>query len=567
MSRLLLAAVLAVGGFACARATTPDAKETASPFGVSASAQSTYVLGDWLGDVSHLGVGWLRGFDTFDRIEPKEGVWQWKDVDMILRAAAENHVKVSGLFFYGNSWIPSPSRMPTTNLPAWSKYVATVVKHVDGKVKYWEAWNEPPNFTENATPADYAALVRATYDAAHGADPTCRVGLCAQSVNLNYLDQALQAGAADHFDYVALHPYESLNCVDDGFEGEFMSIVPTVRKMLAARDPAKANVPVWFTEIGTSIGQMNGKVKVTPELQAEALIKAYTMALAQGVTRIDWFEGRDGDSGPMGLFTAQHNARPAAAAMQMMIEALGRHPVYEGWELLNARDYAFIFQGREGTVMIAWAPPRLTDELLVGDGVEATNPEADDDLRGGTVNLTNAPVVITGKIPRSFVEIANANAGKPFPWGGDFSQATSVSIALGSPNVAKGLHLLFADATSRPVMIDGTPARDCSGAAAQSFTVDPNFLSYTSVPIVISAVVRRDAAGDDAGFDLKYESVSGWKTADAWSAIPAGKQWTTLTWTITDDQFVGKWGFNFTLDSETTAKSRYALKSVSVEKK
>ncbi len=33
-----------------------------------------------------------------------------------------------------------------------------------------------------------------------------------------------------------------------------MNIVPTLRKMLAKRNPAKANVPVWFTEIGTTIG-------------------------------------------------------------------------------------------------------------------------------------------------------------------------------------------------------------------------------------------------------------------------------------------------------------------------
>jgi hypothetical protein len=183
------------------------------------------------------------------------------------------------------------------------------------------------------------------------------------------------------------------------------------------------------------------------------------------------------------------------------------------------------------------------------------------------VNITNAPVLMSGTFAASFVNIAEANKEKPFPWGGDFSGATEVSVSLGSPNVAKGLHQLFADATSRPVMIDDTAARDCSEAAGQSFTVDPNFLSYTTAPIEISAVVRRDAAGDDAGLKLKYESVSGWKTAGAWHPIPLGNQWAVLTWTITDDQFVGKWGFNFTLDSESTKMSRYELRSVSVEKK
>ncbi len=577
-SRIFLAVIGLAFGPTGVSPASPAARTDAapSPFGVAASARSTYALSDWMGEVSGLGVGWLRAFDTFGRVEPSPGVWQWKDVDKILRVSAQNHMQVSGLFFYGNQWIPSKSGLPTTNLTAWSNYVSAVVKHVDGRIKYWETWNEPPNFTWNASSAEYASLARATYDAAHAADPACRVGLCAQSVNLNYLDQAIQAGAADHFDYIALHPYESLSCVDDGFEGEFMSIVPTTRKMLAARDPARASVPVWFTELGMAVGQVNGGVKVTPESQAEALIKAYAMGLAQGVTRIDWFEGADGDSGPMGLFAplprnvttpkSRFQARPAAEAMALMIHRLGDHPTYLGWELLNERDYAFVFRGEEGNVMIAWAPPGLTDEIEMGDGIEATNPDADNDLRGGAVNLTNAPVVISGRIPSSFITTAQANRDKRFPWGGDFSQAASVSIALGAPNVARGLHQLFADATSTPMMIDGAPARDCSKAAGQSFTVDPNFLSYTSAPIKISVVVRRDAANDRAGFNLKYESTSGWKSTGLWNPVPLGNQWTTLTWKITDSQFVGKWGFNFMLDSDSPAISKYELRSVTVTK-
>jgi hypothetical protein len=113
--------------------------------------------------------------------------------------------------------------------------------------------------------------------------------------NVNWIEQTIKAGAKDHFDFIAVHPYETLGVVEsDGWEGQYMSIVPTIRKMLAARNPARANVPIWFIEIGRDAGQGESS-------QAAALVKAFTMAIAQGVTRVDWFEGKDGDSGPMGL--------------------------------------------------------------------------------------------------------------------------------------------------------------------------------------------------------------------------------------------------------------------------
>jgi hypothetical protein len=60
-------------------------------------------------------------------------------------------------------------------------------------------------------------------------------------------------------------------------EAMFMSIVPTTRKMLAAKDPKNANVEIQFTEIGEALSS-----SVTNISQAVSLVKAYTMSIAQG---------------------------------------------------------------------------------------------------------------------------------------------------------------------------------------------------------------------------------------------------------------------------------------------
>src|SRR5207244_2936009 len=141
--------------------------------------------------------------------------------------------------------------LPVNNLPAWSKYVSEVVKHARGRINHWEVWNEPPNGTgRDQTAADYAKIVIAAYDAAKAVDPTCKIGIAAKSVAVTYLDQAIAAGAKGHFDYVTLHPYEVAGCpiTHPGTEVVYLQIAGTLKKMLAARDPAKVNCPIIFTE-------------------------------------------------------------------------------------------------------------------------------------------------------------------------------------------------------------------------------------------------------------------------------------------------------------------------------
>ena len=99
----------------------------------------------------------------------------------------------------------------------------------------------------------------------------------------------------------------------------------------------------------------------------------------------------------------------------------------------------------------------------------------------------------------------------------------------------------------------------------QTFTVDPNFCSYATTRLRVTAVLRRNG-GDSAGFNLKYESTSGWKGTASWYTIPGSDQWYTQTWSLADTQFVGKWGYNFAFDSDSTQYSNYSIKSVTVTK-
>ena len=277
----------------------PADRPTLSPFGIGACNQTSQELEKWIPQMEEIGVHVMRTCRVmWGGVEPAEGKWDWAEVDRQMKYLDDHHLEFGGLLLGSPGWNTKdkPGSLPVNNLAGWSAYVSETVKHCKDKVKYWEVWNEPPNFTgKDQTPADYAKIVVASYDAAKAADPHCLVGLAAKSAHVNYLEQVIKAGAKGHYDYIVLHPYEVLDGVasNAGTEPVYMNIVPVVRKMLAAQDPAKANVPVIFTELGCEAKKGEG-------VQAHALIKAYTMGIAQGVACIHWFEGMDGDSGPMG---------------------------------------------------------------------------------------------------------------------------------------------------------------------------------------------------------------------------------------------------------------------------
>jgi hypothetical protein len=525
-----------------------------SPFGIGSSSSSSGNHEKWIPQMAKIGIHILR--------DPGGTAWEgtqrasWDELDKNLAYLASQDF-TSGATLYSSR--SGQSGFPLDDLPGWSEGVADIVGHAKGKIRYWEVWNEPPNGTPDSPGSDYAKLMLATYAPAKQANPDCLVGMAAKSVDVNYLDQAITAGAKDNFDYITLHPYETVGCMMDfpGAEAVFMNIVPTVRKMLEARDPSKINVPVIFTEVGYDATK-------GADRQAHALIKVYTMGIAQGVACIQWFEGMDGDSGPMGLLEADGTPRPAYTAMAQMIRLLGEHPAYLGWVMINDKDYGFVFQGAKHAVLVAWAPKGTSDVVDFGQLVFLIDPLTGNGNRTSTYSLTEAPIMVDG-VPSKLVEQARADKFKPFPWGGDYTDAKSISVTFGKTNVEKGLHTQSSVNIAADVVLYGGSARAGRVPGGNVFMVDPNFLTYTSTPIAVSVVVRRNPADDNAGFALKYESAKGTNNC-GWYTVPEGKDWTTMTWKINDEQFVSMYGFNFALDSDGDQYNTYEIKSVTVTK-
>jgi hypothetical protein len=527
----------------------PSPLTSLSPFGIGGDAHTGRDLTKWMPQMAAIGIHAMRCASIEDY--PTQ-------MDYL------DGLKIKyGALLYGvppGDTLDAPGSLPVKDLAGWSAFVTKEVKLGKGRPQYWELWNEPPNgIGPGQTAEDYAKLLVSTYDAVKAVEPNAPVAMCAKSVHVNWLDQTIAAGGKDHFDCIVLHPYESLGISVEhpGTEPVFMSIVPTVRKMLAAKDPAKVGVPIIFTELGFDASK-------GPDQQAYALVKAYTMGIAQGVTCLEWFEGMDGDSGPMGLLQANGTPRPAYKAMAQMIKYLGQHPDYLGWVLLNGKDYGFVFQGANGPVLITWAPLGTKDDVRLNWRATIVDPLTGNSDDTSMTTLTEAPVIIDG-VPDAAVKLAQSNKTKPFPWGGDYTNAKSVSVTYGQTNVEKGLHTQSATSIAADVLAYGGSSRAGGVPGGTVFMVDPNFLTYSSTPIEISVVVRRNQANDNAGFKLVYESTTGYKNL-GWYTVPDNAEWHTMTWKITDEQFVDMWGYNFSLDSDGNQYNKYDIQSVTVTK-
>lgn len=536
-----------------------------SPFGIGSSALRSRDHPKWMPQLAEIGVRDLRACTGGWAASPEqEGAWTWATIDDRLTFLEAIGVK-AGIIFNGlPKWntVDEKGGLPLKSLPAWSAMVGEVVKHTKGRVTHFECWNEPPNGTKNAPASDYAKVVVATYDAAKAANPEALVGMAAKSAHINYLDQAIKAGAKGHYDYITLHPYEVLGCViaHPGTEPVFLSIVPTLRKMLRAQDPAKAEVPVILTEVGYDVKHGKHGIDGTV-LQWHAVIKVYVMGMAQGMACIQWFEGMDGDSGPLGLLDGKGEKRPSYHALANLIRHLGRHPAYLGWIMLNQRHYGFVFQGEKGTVLATWATTLKPDEVDFGQEVEIVDPPTGTATRARKHALGIAPILVVG-VPEALVAQAKANRGKPIPWGGDYSTAKEVSVTFGETYVEKGLHTMAADAIAADVVAYGGNAR--AGEVPKGgnvFLVDPNFLSYDTVPIEITALVKRGAKGEKAKLELEYESTIGYRKPAAFEIPEDQTQWHTATWRLDDCQFVNTWAFSFRFNA-----GKFQMQSVTVKR-
>jgi len=552
-----------------AQPPSPERQPAVTPWGVSSSASAYRDHAAWLPKMAAAGVSTVRLFPEWNGFQTKDGAWKWELGDALVKSAAENTIEINAILMGSPPGAKASHAFPMDNLEGWSTYVSSVVGRYKKHIHYWEVWNEGNGGFNDGhhTTVDYAKLVIATSDAAKKADPQAQVGLSVASFDAPYLHQTIRALTAanktNSFDYLCIHPYEIVDgLANENGEVPFLWMSRLIRDMLKASAPERANAEIWITEVGRRITNEKNR-PVTDRDAAKALAKIYTMALAQGIARIQWFEARDpiGEEPGFGLLARDGTPRDTYKAIKTLSTLLGPSPKYLGW-LATGRDrkgYGFVFAGKSSPVLVAWMPKGTEDKSMSFAG----DVDVIDAITGATTSLkakqplalSDTPVYVVG-LPADLSDQAKTNATKDFPWGGSYTQAKGVAAQFGSTPAYDGIFpvgpaehptVKFADGSSG-ILLQGDINH------GMSFFVHPSFAKFQTREYYVRVTVRRIAEGN-VGMNLFYEIAdsqgrSPYANVGKWFGVSKDSGWQTNTWHVTNACFSKMWGSDITVRPE-----------------
>lgn len=197
----------------------------------------------------------------------------WSSLDRLIAGAEKRGMKVSLQLHGTPDWVHPrlKGRVPeffdriwypprkAKQIGHWSNFVTDVVSRYKGCVVRYEMWNEPnidAFWKPGPNPAEYAALLRASYSSAKRAYPGARVAFAGLSrndvgyVNAYYSAAKKYRGAARtryFFDVMDVHPYSSMH--SSGSSGPDRPLSPDTNTSSAVFDGTYGTVDQNFLGI------------------------------------------------------------------------------------------------------------------------------------------------------------------------------------------------------------------------------------------------------------------------------------------------------------------------------
>jgi hypothetical protein len=298
-------------------------------------------------DAVNSGASYARFFVRWPEFQPDSSAQFKADVaaqyDVAVNQLVAHGIKPIFVVMGAPAWAngSSDQAVPPSSPSTYAGFMTLLAAHFAGRVAAYEVWNEEDEtiFWHPAPDAArYAALLKATYPAVKGADPTATVLVGGLTGNdYDFLEAIYANGGQGAFDAVAVHTDTA--CLDRGpmsfyrdpngriARFTFLGYRSVHDVMAAHGDGAKG---IWMTELGWSSttttcerGTFAGQkpAGVSEADQATYLAQAYhCMAFDPYVQVGAWFTGRDEPTQPIeehrhyGLLRGDGSTKPAWSA-------------------------------------------------------------------------------------------------------------------------------------------------------------------------------------------------------------------------------------------------------------
>jgi len=303
----------------------------------------------------------IHGKGDFEdrRHEPYRSAWE--KYDQIVDMAAAHNLELIVRLSNPPAWTRAQgndvgSYAPPDDFQDYADFVTAVVSRYQGRVRYYQLWNEPNIYPEWGSyainPEDYVKLLAAGATAARAADPNVVIiaGALAATINLQpaapppanslsdliFLQRMYDAGAAPYFDIMAVQGYGLWSGpTDTRMHPRVLNISHHlfIRDLMVANGDARK--PIWISEMNWNAAPAGVEARygrVSLEQQARYLPLAYDRVLRAwpwvGVANT-WYLKRATDAW-------EQNAQPEAY-FRLLAPDFTPQPVYDALRAYTAR--------------------------------------------------------------------------------------------------------------------------------------------------------------------------------------------------------------------------------------
>ena len=350
MTTVFMILATTVSGAGAVEIGLPTANSSAR-FGVSVNIGSPLPLEEF-DMLEAAGCGLIRRDIMWDWVETSRGVYEFGFFNDFQAACESRNMRnLFILCFTKHYYGEDPATYPSS--PAWQQafvnYAVAVAENFKGKGMIYELWNEP-NDSPNpgmGDPATYTALAKLVYPAMKAVDPTCTIiGPAVSNISSNadggatWTQRCYENGLLNAVDAVSVHPYNRIQAP------EFF--------VFNQASYGGVTKPVVCSEWGVSAAE------VSPQTQADYLVRYNLVNLSQGVPFSTWYNWKNNGTDPnhqqqnFGLVTFDLEEKPAYEAMQRMTQSLRGAGYQQRLDIGDTNDWLLVFATPGGHETLAY---------------------------------------------------------------------------------------------------------------------------------------------------------------------------------------------------------------------